>query len=66
MPGMFADIVVFDEHSIIDLATPEKPHQLSKGVGQVFVNGVQVLNDGAHTGARPGRALRGPGWAGPR
>ncbi|HEX9167089.1 MAG TPA: D-aminoacylase [Gemmatimonadales bacterium] len=65
-PGMFADIVVFDEHGIIDLATPEQPHQLSKGVEQVFVNGVQVVKDGAHTGAKPGRALRGPGWAGPR
>jgi N-acyl-D-amino-acid deacylase len=63
-PGMFADIVVFDENTIIDLATPEKPHQLSRGVEQVFVNGVQVLRDGVHTGAKPGRALRGPGWAG--
>jgi dihydroorotase/N-acyl-D-amino-acid deacylase len=63
-PGMFADIVVFDESTIIDLATPEKPHQLSRGVEQVFVNGVQVLRDGVHTGAMPGRALRGPGWTG--
>jgi dihydroorotase/N-acyl-D-amino-acid deacylase len=63
-PGMFADVVVFDENTIIDLATPEQPHQLSKGVEQVFVNGVQVLKDGAHTGAKPGRALRGPGWTG--
>lgn len=60
--GMFADVVVFDENTIIDLATPEKPHQLSKGVEQVFVNGVQVLKDGVHTGAKPGRALRGPGY----
>ena len=60
--GMFADIVVFDENTIIDLATPDKPHQLSKGVEQVFVNGVQVLKDGVHTGATPGRALRGPGY----
>lgn len=65
-PGMFADVVVFDEHTIIDLATPDQPHQLSQGMEQVFVNGVQVLKDGAHTGAKPGRALRGPGWAGPR
>ena len=65
-PGMFADVVVFDESRIIDLATPEQPHQLSQGVEQVLVNGVQVLKDGAHTGAKPGRALRGPGWAGPR
>lgn len=63
-PGMFADVVVFDENTIIDLATPEKPHQLSQGVEQVFVNGVQVLKDGVHTGATPGRALRGPGWTG--
>jgi dihydroorotase/N-acyl-D-amino-acid deacylase len=61
LEGMFADIVVFDENTIIDLATPEKPHQLSRGVEHVFVNGVQVLRDGAHTGAKPGRALRGPG-----
>jgi len=60
--GMFADVVVFDENTIIDLATPEKPHQLSKGVEQVFVNGVQVLKDGVHTGAKPGRGLRGPGY----
>ena len=63
-PGMYADIVVFDENTIIDLATPEKPHQLSRGVEQVFVNGVQVLKDGVSTGATPGRALRGPGWPG--
>jgi len=62
LEGMFADVVVFDEHTIIDLATPDKPHQLSRGVEQVFVNGVQVLKDGVHTGATPGRALRGPGY----
>src|SRR5215204_2243812 len=56
--GMYADIVVFDDATIIDLATPEKPHQLSRGVEQVFVNGVQVVRDGRHTGATPGRALR--------
>ncbi|NUP69913.1 MAG: D-aminoacylase [Gemmatimonadaceae bacterium] len=56
--GMFADVVVFDDATIIDLATPEKPHQISRGVEQVFVNGVQVLRDGRHTGATPGRALR--------
>jgi len=59
--GMFADVVVFDDRTIIDLATPEKPHQLSRGVEQVFVNGVQVLRDGQHTGATPGRVLKGPG-----
>jgi len=52
---------VFDDRTIIDLATPEKPHQLSRGVEQVFVNGVQVLRDGQHTGATPGRVLKGPG-----
>ena len=56
--GMFADVVVFDDATIVDLATPEKPHQLSRGVEQLFVNGVQVVRDGRHTGATPGRALR--------
>jgi N-acyl-D-amino-acid deacylase len=56
--GMFADLVVFDDRSIIDLATPDRPHQLSRGVEHVFVNGVAVLRDGRHTGATPGRTLR--------
>jgi N-acyl-D-amino-acid deacylase len=56
--GMYADVVVFDDATIIDLSTPEKPHQLSRGVEQVFVNGVQVVRHGRHTGATPGRALR--------
>jgi N-acyl-D-amino-acid deacylase len=59
---MFADVVVFNDSTIIDLATPEKPHQISRGVEQVFVNGMQVLRDGTHTGATPGRVVRGPGW----
>ena len=59
---MFADIVVFDPASIQDHATFEKPHQYSTGVRHVFVNGVPVLRDGEHTGAKPGRALRGPGY----
>ncbi len=63
--GMFADVVIFDDATIIDLATPERPHQISRGVEQLFVNGVQVLRDGRHTGAAPGRALRGPGAAAP-
>jgi N-acyl-D-amino-acid deacylase len=62
--GMFADIVVFDEKTIRDLATFEKPHQLSVGVDHVLVNGVSVLSDGKHTGATPGRAIRGPGYSG--
>ena len=56
--GMYADVVVFDDATIIDLSTPEKPHQLSRGVEQLFVNGVQVVRDGRHTGATPGRVLR--------
>ena len=62
--GMFADIVVFDEKTIIDKATPEQPHQLSVGVKHVFVNGVQVVADGKHTGAKPGKIVRGSGWRG--
>ncbi len=60
-PGMFADVVVFDPQAIADRATFEQPHQYSVGVKHVFVNGVQVLKDGEHTGAKPGRALWGPG-----
>jgi N-acyl-D-amino-acid deacylase len=61
-PGYFADVVVFDPLTIQDHATFDKPHQYSTGVVQVFVNGVQVLRDGEHTGAKPGRVVRGPGW----
>ncbi len=60
-PGMFADVVVFDPKTIADRATFENPHQLSVGVKDVFVNGAQVLKGGEHTGAKPGRALWGPG-----
>lgn len=60
-PGMFADVVVFDPKTIADHATFEKPHQYSVGVQHVFVNGVQVLKDGEHTDAKPGRAIWGPG-----
>ena len=59
--GMFADIAVFDPKTIADRATFEKPHQYAVGMKHVFVNGVQVLQDGEHTGAKPGRALSGPG-----
>src|SRR5213082_3570016 len=59
--GMFADVVVFDPATISDRATFDKPHQYAVGVKHVFVNGVQVLKDGEHTGAKPGRALSGPG-----
>ena len=60
--GMFADVVVFDPRTIADVATFEKPHQISTGVRAVLVNGVLVVRDGTHTGAKPGRALRGPGY----
>ena len=59
--GMFADVVVFDPATISDRATFEKPHQYAIGVKHVFVNGAQVIKDGEHTGAKPGRALWGPG-----
>jgi N-acyl-D-amino-acid deacylase len=62
--GMFADVVVFDPSAIQDHATFEKPHQYSTGVRHVFVNGTQVLRDGEHTGAKPGRVVRGPGYTG--
>ena len=62
--GYAADIVVFDTAHVRDLATFAKPQQLATGVRDVFVNGVQVLRDGRHTGAKPGRVVRGPGWAG--
>ena len=58
---MFADVVVFDPATIADRATFDKPHQYAVGMKQVFVNGKQVLKDGEHTGAKPGRALWGPG-----
>jgi N-acyl-D-amino-acid deacylase len=63
-PGNYADVVVFDPTKVQDHATFEKPQQLATGVDDVFVNGVQVLNDGKHTGAKPGRVVRGPGWTG--
>ena len=62
--GYYADVVVFDPATIIDLATFEDPHQYSTGVVHVFVNGGQVLRDGEHTGETPGRGVRGPGWTG--
>ena len=63
-PGNYADVVVFDPARIQDHATYEKPQQYSTGVVHVFVNGVQVLKNGEHTGAKPGRVVRGPGWKG--
>ena len=63
-PGYFADVVVFDPTTVRDHATFEQPHQYATGVQHVFVNGTQVLANGEHTGARPGRVVRGPGWTG--
>src|SRR6478736_1530924 len=60
--GNYADVVVFDAKTIKDNATFEKPHQYATGMVHVFVNGTQVLKDGEHTGALPGRSVRGPGW----
>jgi N-acyl-D-amino-acid deacylase len=63
-PGYYADVVVFDPATIIDHSTFDKPAQLATGVDDVFINGVQVLKNGKHTGAKPGRFVRGPGWTG--
>jgi dihydroorotase/N-acyl-D-amino-acid deacylase len=64
-PGFFADVTVFDPDSVADRATFEQQHQPSVGVRYVFVNGALVLDHGKLTAARPGRGLRGPGYAGP-
>jgi N-acyl-D-amino-acid deacylase len=61
-PGYFADVVVFDPKTIADTSTYEKPHQFAVGVKHVWVNGGQVLKDGEHTGQKPGRVIRGPGY----
>ena len=60
--GNYADIVIFDPAKVKDNATFEKPHQYAEGMIHVFVNGVQVLKDGEHTGAKPGKFVKGPGW----
>lgn len=62
--GYFADIAIFDPATIQDHATFEEPHQYATGMVHVFVNGQQVLRDGEHTGATPGRFVKGPGWTG--
>ena len=62
--GFFADVVVFDPATVQDHATFEDPHHYSTGVHHVFVNGEQVVADSEHTGATPGRVVRGPGWTG--
>lgn len=61
-PGYYADVVVFDPATIADHATFEQPQLYATGVRDVFVNGAAVLRNGEHTGATPGRAVRGPGW----
>jgi N-acyl-D-amino-acid deacylase len=61
-PGHFADVAVFDPAKIQDHATFDRPHQYATGMVHVFVNGTQVLKNGEHTGAKPGRGVRGPGW----
>lgn len=63
--GFYADVVVFNAGTVRDLATYERPHQLSEGVEHVFVNGAAVIRSGRHTGAKPGRVVRGPAYAGP-
>jgi dihydroorotase/N-acyl-D-amino-acid deacylase len=63
-PGMYADVVVFDPATIQERTTYERPHQLSTGVRDVFVNGTEVVRDGRHTGAKPGRVVRGHAWQG--
>jgi len=63
-PGMAADVVLFDPATITDHATYERPMQYATGVRDVFVNGVEVLRNGEHTAATPGRFLKGPGWTG--
>ena len=60
--GMYADIVIFDPSTVADRATYRQPHQISAGIRRVMVNGVDVVIDGKHTGAKPGRAVHGPGY----
>ena len=60
--GNYADIIIFDPARVNDKATFDKPHQYAEGMLHVWVNGVQVLNEGNHTDAKPGRFVKGPGW----
>jgi N-acyl-D-amino-acid deacylase len=61
-PGHFADVVVFDPATVADHATFDDPHRYASGIVHVIVNGCPVIRDGEHTGALPGRVLRGPAW----
>jgi N-acyl-D-amino-acid deacylase len=63
-PGHFADVVVFDPAAIADHATFDDPHRFASGIVHVIVNGTLVIRDGEHTGALPGRVVRGPAWRG--
>lgn len=63
--GNYADIVIFDPAKVKDNATFDKPHQYAEGMIHVFVNGIQVLKDGEHTGAKPGKFVKGPGYKTP-
>jgi len=60
--GYYADITIFDPENIQDHATFENPHQYSTGIHHVWVNGEEVVKDGQHTGKKPGKFVRGPGW----
>lgn len=60
--GYFADVVVFDPHTVADHATYEQPHQVSTGIPWVIVNGTVVVENGEHTGALPGQIVRGAGY----
>ena len=60
--GNYADVVIFDPAKVKDNATFDKPHQYAEGMIHVFVNGIQVLKDGEHTGAKPGKFVKGPGY----
>ena len=62
--GYFADVVIFDPEKVKDNATFREPHQYAEGVNYVLVNGTIVLKDGEHTGATPGRFIKGPGYKG--
>lgn len=61
--GNYADLVIFDPYKIQDHATYDKPQQFATGVSDVVVNGVMVLRNGEHTGAKPGRFVKGPGYS---